>query len=154
MFGLVVTHRISEHGFDERHFPCNKCSYVGNTMGHLSSHIKLIHEGFKFTCGQCGGQYSNIRKHISTAHEKKQYKCDLCDHQTTRPDYLKDHVNSKHKGIKYYCDKSAYSCKSKQILTLHIRKNHLDNYSPSGSTRNTLPLAEKKGIIVTNAPPN
>ena len=48
-------------------YPCTKCDYKATHRGHLSTHIKSIHEGVKYPCDQCDFE--------------AKWKCDLLSHQ-------------------------------------------------------------------------
>ena len=66
-------------------YPCDQCGKQYTEEGGLKKHIKSKHEGFKYTCNQCG----NLTTHIQSQHEGVKYACDQCGKQFTEDDSLK-----------------------------------------------------------------
>ena len=44
-------------GYKSKH-RCNQCDYQASNNGHLTMHIKAIHEGVKFDCKHCDKKFS------------------------------------------------------------------------------------------------
>jgi hypothetical protein len=54
-----------------RPFPCNFCSNIFTTIGHLLDHIHRIHEKPRFSCTLCQKSFTKesfLKKHVSVDH--------------------------------------------------------------------------------------
>ena len=73
-----------------RPFPCNFCSNIFTTIGHLLDHIHRIHEKPRFSCALCQKSFTKesfLKKHISVDHRNLPMKSNLSViPQTIRPD--------------------------------------------------------------------
>ena len=77
---------------------CNECDYK-KYIDNFKQHIKLIHEGVRYSCDQCdykGTSKSHLTSHVKSIHEGVRYPCDQCDYKATRTRYLHGHQLTNH----------------------------------------------------------
>ena len=87
--------------FKERQHKCKICEYQATTKGHLSTHVKNVHQRSEnIVCRECNKsiQKKNLTKHIKLFHSEKQthYKCKICKFKTIHTDGVKKHVKNVH----------------------------------------------------------
>ena len=69
----------------------------------LAKHKRAVHEGVKYSCGQCCQQFSlkgSLALHKRAIHEGVKYTCTQCGKQLSRKSKLSQHQKTVHKGIK------------------------------------------------------
>jgi uncharacterized Zn-finger protein len=110
-----------------RVFQCQMCDKKFQSNYHLSRHAR-VHTGAKpFTCEICGHgstQIGHLRSHIRIVHEKvKQIECKLCPKKFATNQDLSIHLN-KHTGAKpYKCDQCPKEFAAPSNLRTH-KKSH------------------------------
>jgi len=70
-------HKWSVHGCKRGHYPCDKCSYTGRTVGLLRNHTERLHSEKKFQCEECSHVLSSqfgLQTHIRRSTEKVREK--------------------------------------------------------------------------------
>ena len=107
-----------------------KCESCGKEFYHssgLTKHIKRIHEAVesrnrsKIKCEKCGKLFTKTfyPKHIIRKHSPK-IKCEICG-KLYRHTFYPKHYERWHQEGSYMCEHCAKVCKSKYLLTAHVR---------------------------------
>ena len=108
-------------------FPCQICDKKFQSNYHLSRHAR-VHTGAKpFICEICGHsstQIGHLRSHIRIVHEKvKVIECEMCPKRFATNQDLSIHMN-KHTGAKpYKCDQCPKEFAAPSNLRSH-KKSH------------------------------
>ena len=113
---------------------CPHCGSTFSNKGSLQSHIKNIHEGFKFQCPHCdysNGRKANLDMHIKIKHEGLTFPCPHCNYNATRESNLKVHIKTVHEGLKFNCPHCDFQVTRKDYLEKHISSAHSDMISAS-----------------------
>ncbi|CAH1258612.1 ZNF425 [Branchiostoma lanceolatum] len=112
-------------------FPCEECSFIGNSKYKLLCHMKNKHgKGTSHNlCHHCGKIFYGAHKleeHLMTHLPSKPFKCpyESCKYETiykyNMPAHLLIHTGEK----PFKCDVCSYSCAQKTNLKTHIKKHH------------------------------
>ena len=113
---------------------CPHCGSSFATKGSLQSHIKNIHEGFKFQCPYCdysNGRKANLDMHIKIKHEGITLPCPHCNYKATRESNLKVHIKTVHEGLRFNCPHCDFQVTRKDYLEKHISSAHAAMISAS-----------------------
>ena len=110
-------------------YNCDQCDYKATQLGHLKTHIRVVHLKIKnYSCEECdykAHQLKDLKIHIKAVHLKtNSYPCKECDAAFSIPSNLKIHVDAWHKGVMYSCDQCEFRTSWKQSLTNHKKSIH------------------------------
>lgn len=111
-------------------FKCVKCDYKCSTKGHLTRHVKAVHDKIQDveckTCDYKCSDNSNLARHIKQVHDKiKDFECPTCDYKCSTNGHLKKHIKGVHDRIQdIECKKCDYKCSENGSLTRHIKRVH------------------------------
>ena len=120
------------HGDDKMDkVPCHICGVSimkMNLQGHMvnrhNTHEKSI------PCPDCGKKFyskGNAKTHQIIVHGGRRFKCNQCDHRAFTKASLKIHEIKHSEERPFSCQFCDQTCKSKQILTKHIKNRHSNN---------------------------
>lgn len=132
-------HKRRDHGFRERHYPCNQCEYVGATGASIVYHVNHTHKLIKLRCDVCELDFANrpgLARHMREVHQdasfrikpKKNYNkmahCDQCVFAAASIGQLREHIAVQHEGKLYRCDQCTFETKWTLSLKGHIESMH------------------------------
>lgn len=143
-------HEYEKNRFGVRYKSCNRCrnkhkciyegcDYATAHKGHLTRHIKSIHDRIKdCECPDCDyvcSQKTNLSHHIKSVHDKiKDIQCPECDYVCSWKGDLNKHIKAIHAKIKdIQCKECDYKCSMNSNLSQHIKAIHdkiKDNQCP------------------------
>ncbi len=105
---------------------CDQCPYVGKPIS-LKVHVQVHHDKVNFPCNLCsysGQSETHLRLHTESVHMGIKYFCDICGFAASTTTNLKQHKDCKHDDTKYPCEECAYLASTKYLLRKHIKKKH------------------------------
>ena len=69
---------------------------------------------------------NHLTQHRKKTHEKVRILCELCNHPGFPTNFaVKEHILSVHAGWRHICNKCNKSFMRKDLLTYHVKKQHL-----------------------------
>ena len=114
----------------EKIHKCNTCEKMFVQKGHLTKHIRTVHEKVaRLSCPYCKYRTDcqrNLTRHISTHTGEKQFKCTQCDYTAVQKSLLTAHMYNNHTNKTYKCRYQQCDVKkpSQEELYEHIRTEH------------------------------
>ena len=81
--------------------PCRQYDNQASSNGNLARHKIAVHEGVKYSLGQCDHQItseSNLAQHKRSEHEEVKFPDRQCDHQARSKGYIARHKKAVHEG--------------------------------------------------------
>ena len=119
-------------------FSCAKCDFVSNTRGHLTTHIKGVHEKVsRYKCSICeykAFQMSNIKNHIGMKHNTDKVGDLIIPLFPKENPTTQSIINNKISKRKFYnqtlnqssinCTKCSYNASSQKGLYHHDQNKH------------------------------
>uniref|UniRef100_A0A8D8B706 Zinc finger protein 337 n=1 Tax=Culex pipiens TaxID=7175 RepID=A0A8D8B706_CULPI len=97
---LLDRHMATKHDDRDRPFRCEKCPKTYMSNANLQEHVRMVHEGVKFTCDQCNiqlGSKSSWKRHMR-GHSEKGHCCDICQEKCSSHSTLMTHKRRVHEN--------------------------------------------------------
>ena len=118
----------------------------------------------KFVCFICKGEYNSrdgLQSHIRIKHDGVRFSCTQCDYTATRLKHLTDHKQTKHEGVMFKCDKCDLQSHNQNSIRDHKKRKHSGEIQENGSTgtkklcpaetvRSVKPKTEVSTLILVN----
>ena len=101
---------------------CDKCQHEVSSKAILEILQDSLHKDKKNHCNQCGIQV--LRKDdsdLQQVHEGVKYTCGQCSYQATSKGNVAQHKSAVHEGVKYPCEQCGHQASSKSNLARHKR---------------------------------
>jgi uncharacterized Zn-finger protein len=114
------------------HYPCSQCERKYKNSNALHAHIKLAHEGYRWTCPYCPMEFLSItgrKLHIHKNHLQPEIpvKCQFCPKTFPSEVILSRHHYACHTFKIYQCDQCEVTFKFQSGWKLHMNRKHGGN---------------------------
>ena len=91
--------QIEGRGVVDTHHREELYPYQATSKGSLAQHKRAVHEGVKYSCGQCVHQATSngdLARHKRAVHEGVKFSCRQCGKQFTRKSRVMQHQRTIH----------------------------------------------------------
>ena len=110
---------------------CTHCDFMSRSKSSWKRHIRVQHEGVKYSCSLCPKvikwSQENLKIHFERKHGVPTVPCDQCDHVANSEQILKSHITQVHEGRyrkKWSCKHCGNTLSSKAARDAHILHRH------------------------------
>ena len=127
--GHLAKHKLRHSrrpGDKDMYHQCDQCDKKFSEKGTLGDHVRQVHEGFRYPCGDCDDTFDTrdkLKEHRNISHSTDdELQCKVCDKRLGSKSRLESHM-LRHGTAQFQCSYCDKKLRRKVALVIHEREH-------------------------------